>query len=76
MNRLSDIYYTTESYLFPMVEEIGEITGKMKEFLRIMLLRIHDFLLWIVVEKKVHESSFLSNQKIFMGYLWISVKNF
>ena len=53
MNRLSDIYYTTESYLFPMVEEIGEITGKMKEFLRIMLLRIHDFLLWIVVEKKV-----------------------
>ena len=35
MNRLSDIYYTTESYLFPMVEEeIGEITGKMKEFLR------------------------------------------
>ncbi len=53
MNRLSDIYYTTESYHFPMVEEIGEITGKMKEFLRIMLLRIHDFLLWIVVEKKV-----------------------
>ena len=37
MNRLSDIYYTTESYLFPMVEEgIGEITGKMKEFLRIL----------------------------------------
>jgi len=29
--------YTTESYLFPMVEEeIGEITGKMKEFLRIL----------------------------------------
>ena len=54
MNRLSDICYTTESYLFPMVEEeISEITGKMKEFLRIMLLRIHDFLLWIVVEKKV-----------------------
>jgi hypothetical protein len=37
MNRLSDIYYTTESYLFPMVEEeIGEITEKMKEFLRIL----------------------------------------
>ena len=37
MNRLSDIYYTTESYLFPMVEEeIGEITGKMKEFLWIL----------------------------------------
>ena len=35
MNRLSDIYYTTESYLFPMVEEeIGEITSQMKEFLR------------------------------------------
>ena len=31
MNRLSDIYYTTESYLFPMVEEeICEITGKME----------------------------------------------
>ena len=38
MNSLSNIYYTTESYLFPMVEEeIGEITGKMKEFLRILL---------------------------------------
>lgn len=37
MNRLSDIYYTTESYLFPVVkEEIGEIIGKMKEFLRIL----------------------------------------
>ena len=37
MNRLSDIYYTTESYLFPIVEEeIGEITSKMKEFLRIL----------------------------------------
>ena len=33
MNRLFDIYYTTASYLFPMVEEeIGEITSKMKEF--------------------------------------------
>lgn len=29
MDRLSDIYYTTESYLFPMVEEeIGEITSE------------------------------------------------
>ena len=37
MNRLSGIYYTTESYLLPMVEEeIGEITSKMKEFLRIL----------------------------------------
>ena len=37
MNRLTDIYYTTESYLFPMVEEeMGEITGKMKAFLRIL----------------------------------------
>ena len=37
MNRLSDIYYTTESYLFPIVEEdIGEKIGKMKEFLWIL----------------------------------------
>ena len=37
MNRLFDMYYTTGSYLFPMVEEeIGEITGKMKEFWRIL----------------------------------------
>ena len=37
MNRLASIYYTTESYLFPMVEEeIGEITSKMKKFLRIL----------------------------------------
>lgn len=43
MNRLSDIYYTTESYLFPMVEEeIGEITGKMKEFLRILEVVCHE----------------------------------
>ena len=37
MNSLSDIYFTTESYLFPVLEEeIGEISGKMKEFLRIL----------------------------------------
>ena len=35
MNSLSEIYFTTERYLFPMVEEeIGEISEKMKEFLR------------------------------------------
>ncbi len=37
MNKSSDIYYTTESYLFPMVEEeIGEITDKIKVFMRIL----------------------------------------
>ena len=37
MNSLSEIYFTTERYLFPMVEEeIGEISEKMKEFLRIV----------------------------------------
>ena len=39
MNRLSDIYYTTESYLFPMVEEeIGGITGKMKDFVLLKII--------------------------------------
>ena len=29
MDKLSNIYYTTESYLFPMAEdEIGEITSE------------------------------------------------
>ena len=37
MNSLSEIYFTTERYLFPMVEEeIGEISEKMKDFLRIV----------------------------------------
>lgn len=37
MNSLSEVYFTTERYLFPMVEEeIGEISEKMKEFLRIV----------------------------------------
>ena len=37
MNSLSEIYFTTERYLFPRVEEeIGEISEKMKEFLRIV----------------------------------------
>ena len=48
-------------------EEIGEITGKMKEFLRIMLLRIHDFLLWIVVEKKVAWILFFVKSENFYG---------
>ena len=31
MNSLSEIYFTTERYLFPMVEEeIGEISEKMR----------------------------------------------
>ncbi len=37
MNDLPKLYFTMETYLFPMVEEeIGEITAKMKEFLRIV----------------------------------------
>ena len=37
MNSLSEIYFTTQSYLFPVVEEeIGEITEKMKEFLLLL----------------------------------------
>lgn len=37
MKRLSNMCYTTESYLLPMVEEeFGEITSKMKEVLRIL----------------------------------------
>ena len=37
MNSLSEIYFTTQNYLFPVVEEeFGEITGKMKEFLLLL----------------------------------------
>ena len=37
MNDLPKLYFTTETYLFPMVEEeIGELTAKMKEFSRII----------------------------------------
>jgi len=37
MNDLPKLYFTMETYLFPMVEEeIGELTAKMKEFLRIV----------------------------------------
>ena len=37
MNSLSEIYFTTERRLFPVLEEeIGELTGKMKEFLRLV----------------------------------------
>lgn len=39
MNDLPKLYFTMESYLFPMLEEeIGELTAKMKEFLRIVEL--------------------------------------
>ncbi len=39
MNSLPELYFSMESYLFPVVEEeIGEITAKMKEFLRILEL--------------------------------------
>ena len=39
MNDLPKLYFTLESYLFPMPEEeIGELTAKMKEFLRIVEL--------------------------------------
>ena len=35
MDRLSDVYYTTESYLFPMAEEeIGEITSEKSRIFR------------------------------------------
>ena len=37
MNDLPELYFTMETYLFPMLEEeIGEITAKMKDFLRIV----------------------------------------
>jgi len=37
MNDLHKMYFTMEQYLFPMVEEeIGELTTKMKEFLRVV----------------------------------------
>ena len=62
MNKSSDIYYTTESYLFPMVEEeIGEITGKMKEFLRIL--------------EVVRPSSFLTNALRWCGLGLPSVRD-
>ena len=36
MDNLPKLYFTMETYLFPMLEEeIGELTAKMKEFLRI-----------------------------------------
>ena len=39
MNDLPKLYLTMEAYLFPMLEEeIGELTAKMKEFLRIVEL--------------------------------------
>jgi len=39
MNNLSDIYINIQSRLFPMVEEeIGELTAKLQEFLRIIEL--------------------------------------
>jgi hypothetical protein len=37
MNDLPMLYFTMETYLFPMVEEeLGELTAKMREFLRIV----------------------------------------
>lgn len=37
MNDLPKLYFTMEPYLFPMVEEeLGELTAKMKEFLRLV----------------------------------------
>lgn len=39
MNKLSDMYFNLQCRLFPLVEEeIGEITGKLQEFLRIVEL--------------------------------------
>lgn len=37
MNDLPMLYFTMETYLFPMVEEeLGELTAKMREFLRLV----------------------------------------
>ena len=37
MNDLPKLYFTMETYLFPLLEEeIGELTARMKEFLRIV----------------------------------------
>jgi len=37
MNDLPKLYFTMQTHLFPMLEEeIGELTEKMKEFLRIV----------------------------------------
>jgi hypothetical protein len=39
MNKLSEMYFNIQSQLFPMVEEeIGELTKKLQEFLRIIEL--------------------------------------
>ena len=77
MNRLSDIYYTTESYLFPIVEEeIGEITSKMKEFLRILeVVRPSRFLTnalrWCGLGRPIQD-----REKIFRAFLVKSVYDF
>ena len=46
MNDLPKLYFTMETYLFPMVEEeIGELTAKMKKFLRIVqIVRLSRFI--------------------------------
>ena len=37
MDNLPKLYFTMETYLFPMLEEeIGELSAKMREFLRIV----------------------------------------
>ena len=37
MNDLPKLYFTMETYLFPLLEEeLSELTAKMKEFLRIV----------------------------------------
>ena len=77
MNRLSEIYCTTKSYLFPMVEEeIGEITGKMKEFLRILeVVRPSRFLTnalrWCGLGRPMKD-----REKIFRAFLVKSVYDF
>lgn len=77
MNKLSDIYYTTESYLFPMVEEeFGEITDKMKEFLRILeVVRPSRFLVnalrWCGFGRPMQD-----REKIFRAFLLKAVYDF
>ena len=77
MNRLSDIYYTTENYLSPMLEEgFCEISSKMKDFLRILeVIRPSRFLTnalhWCGMGRPMQ-----NREKIFRAFLMKSVYDF
>ena len=52
MNDLPKLYFTMETYLFPLLEdELCELTAKMKEFLRIveMIDNVPNFVMGRVV---------------------------